>query len=198
MEAADASPTSQDLMSLRRIISLNALLISSVGVFGVLTDEPYWRAVGHAPWLYDYLFWFALALNGPSGFVADFAPWLATNNFHLYWQALFLAEHEWRFAVQYALWLLFLWPQWKAYDILVRWCVGHPYRETLLHLAALSIALIGCVWAHEAWTPGNRVGLLFIDRYFWVVRAVGLGLSGVVILLYSLLLKKGTYARSLE
>ncbi|MBR0720390.1 hypothetical protein [Bradyrhizobium manausense] len=177
---------------------MNALLISSVGLFGVLTDEPYWRAVGHAPGLYDYLFSLALALNGPSGFVADFAAWLATNNFHLNWQALLLAEHEWRFAIQYALWLLFLWPQWKAYDTLVRWCVGHPHRETSLHLAALSIALIGCVWAYEAWTPGHRVGLVFIDRYFWVVRAVGLGLSGVVILLYSHLLMKGTYARSLE
>jgi hypothetical protein len=176
-------------MSIRKIISLNALLISSVGVFGVLTDEPYWRAVGHEPGLYDYLFWLALALNGPSGFVADFAARFATNNLLLNWQALFLAKQDWQFMVQYALWLLFLWPQWKAYDILVRWCIGQHYREASLRLAALSIALIGCVWAYEAWTPGHRIGLFFIDRFFWVVRSAGLGLSGVVIVLYSQLLK---------
>jgi hypothetical protein len=105
-----------------------------------------------------------------------------------------LAEHDWHFALQYASWLLLLWPQWKAYDILVRWCVGHPYRETSLYLAASSIALIGCVWAYGAWS--DRAGLFFRDRYFWVVRAMGLGLSGVVVLLYSLFLKKSAYARS--
>ena len=185
-------------MSIRKIVWLNALLISSIGVFGVLTDEPYWRAVGHGPGLYDYLFWSALALNGPSGVAADFAAWFATNYFQLNWQTLFLAEHEWRFAIQYALWLLLLLPQWKAYDTLVGCCVGHPYRQTSLRLGALSTALIGCVAAYEVWSPSHRVGLVFVDPYFWVVRAVALGLSGFVILAYSHFLKKGgTYARTL-
>lgn len=95
-----------------------------------------------------------------------------------------LAEHESQFAIQYSLWLLLLWPQWKAYDTLVRWCRGHPYREAALRLAALSIALAGCVWAYQSWEPSHRVGLFFIDRLFWVVRAIGLGLSGIVVLLY--------------
>ncbi|MDA9479798.1 hypothetical protein XI03_35950 [Bradyrhizobium sp. CCBAU 65884] len=171
-------------MSIRKIILLNAMLVSSVGVFGVLIDEPYWRAVGHAPWLYDYFFWLALALNGPSGFVADYAAWLAIDSFHLHRQVRVLAEHEWQFAIQYALWLLFLWPQWKAYDTLVRWCRGHPDRETALRLTALGIALVGCVWAYQSWEPSHRVGLFFIDRFFWVVRPIGLGLSGIVVLLY--------------
>lgn len=183
-------------MSIRKIVWLNALLISSVGVFGVLTDEPYWRAVGHSPGPYDYLFWLALALNGPSGVAADFAAWLATDNLHLRWQSTFLAEHEWRFAAQYALWLLFLWPQWKAYDIFVGWCVGHPHRQTSLCLVALSTTLIGCVVAYQAWSPGHRVGLAFIDPYFWVVRAVALGLSGLVILAYGHFVKNDVYART--
>ncbi|PJG51010.1 hypothetical protein CVM73_33010 [Bradyrhizobium forestalis] len=172
-------------MSIRKIILLNALLVASVGIFGVLTDEPYWRAVGHVPWLYDYFFWLALALNGPSGFLADYAAWLAIDSFHLHRQMRVLAEHEWQFAIQYALWLLLLWPQWKAYDILVRWCAGRSYRETTLRVAAFSIVLIGCVFAYASWTPSHRIGLFFIDRYFWVVRALGLGLSGIVVLLYS-------------
>jgi hypothetical protein len=154
-------------MSIRKIISLNCLLILSVCVFGVLTDEPYWREVGHSPSLYDYFFWSALALNGPSGVVADYAAWLTTNNLHLKWQALFLAQHEWRFAAQYAIWLLLLWPQWKAYDdILVGWCIGHPYRQTWLFITAFGAALIGCFAAYQAWTPGHRVGFFSSTAIF--------------------------------
>jgi hypothetical protein len=184
------------VMSVPKIVSWNALLVLSIGIYGVLTDEPYWRAVGHGTWLYDYFFWLGLALNGPSGFAADYAAWLITENLHLNWQALVLAQHTWRFAVQYALWLLFLWPQWKAYDVLAGWCVGHPGRETLLHLAAAVIVLTGCIGAFENWTDGHRIGLIFIDRYFWVVRSFGLGLSGLVVLSYSYLLTKGRHARS--
>src|SRR5689334_21108432 len=110
-------------MSIQKIVRLNALLIVSIGIYGFLTDEPYWRAVGHDPGLYDYFFWLALALNGPSGFAADYAAWLATD-IDLNWQALVLAQHDWRFVVQYVFWLAFLWPQWKAYDIVVTWCSG--------------------------------------------------------------------------
>jgi hypothetical protein len=182
----------QGPMLIRRIISLNALLIVGVGIFGVLTDEPYWRAVGHTPSLYDYLFWLALALNGPSGLAADLGARHITDNFRL----PFLAGHEWRFIIQYALWLLFIWPQWKAYDLSVRWCVGHPFRKILLYLAASGAVLIGCIEAYEAWEPSQRVGLVFIDRYYWTVRIAGLGLAGLVVVLYAQLLKNRMLARA--
>ena len=71
------------VMSIPRIVSWNALLVLSIGIYGILTDEPYWRAVGHDPGLYDYFFWLGLVLNGPSGFAADYAAWLITENLHL-------------------------------------------------------------------------------------------------------------------
>jgi len=43
-------------MSIRKIIWLNALLVLGIGIYGILTDEPYWRSVGHFPELYDFLF----------------------------------------------------------------------------------------------------------------------------------------------
>ena len=164
-------------MSVHKIAQLNALLVLGIGAYAFLTDEPYWRSNGHGPWLYDYLFWCALALNGPSGFAADCASWLITYS---------SSNAEWRFVVQYGLWLLFLWPQWKGYDAVAAWCIGHRGRETSLYLATAGITVIGCIAAYEAWIYGHRpMELVFIDRYFWFVRVAGVALSGMVILAYS-------------
>jgi hypothetical protein len=176
-------------MSIQKTVRLNALLIASIGIQGFMTDEPYWRAVGHSPGLYDYFFWSALALNGPSGFAADYAAWLATD-IDLKWQALIQHREELRFVVQYLFWLLLLWPQWKAYDIIACRCAGHPRRERLLRLAALGLVLIGCVGIYETWRSSHRIGLFFIERHFWTVRIAGVALSGVVILVYGHVLKQ--------
>jgi len=168
-------------MSIHKIAQLNALLVLSIGVYGLLTDEPYWRSNGHGPWLYDYLFWWGLALNGPSGFAADYASWVVTYDG---------PNAEWRFVVQYGLWLLLLWPQWKGYDAVAAWCIGHRGRETSLYLATAGITAIGGVAAYEAWIYGHRPTEFFIDRYFWFVRIAGVALSGVVILAYSQFAKR--------
>ena len=163
-------------MSIRNIVRLNSLLVAGIFIYGIGTDEPYFRAVGHTPCLFDYLFWFALVVNGPSGFIADYVSHTIVSASHF----------EWQFAIQYGLWLLFLWPQWKCYDVVVRWCVGDRRRETVLYVAIASITLIGLVGAHEAWIYGHRPReLAFIDRYFWFVRVAGIALSGLVILGYS-------------
>lgn len=157
-----------------KIVRLNALLILAIGLYGLATDEPYWRANGHGPYLYDYLFWCALALNGPSGFAADYLAWLITSsgsNFQL------------QFLLQYALWLLLLWPQWKAYAAVVTWCMGHRGREVALYIAVAVIVVVGSYAAYEGWVYGHRPReLAWIDRYFWFVRMAGLALSGLIIL----------------
>lgn len=119
---------SPPFMSISKIVWLNVLLIASIGVFGVLVDAPYWRSVGQSAWLYDYFFFAALALNGPSGLVADFVAWLVTNKFIVNRQLPFWIYYEWRFAIQYTLWVLLLWPQWKAYDFLIGRYLGRRYR----------------------------------------------------------------------
>src|SRR5215472_12169938 len=70
-------------MPIAKIIRLNLALIVVVGLYGLVTDEPYWRADGHGPSLYDYLFWFALVLNGPSGIAADYMSWLGADDAEL-------------------------------------------------------------------------------------------------------------------
>jgi|SRR5262245_40829351 len=137
---------------------------------------------GHGPWLYDYLFWCALALNGPSGFAADYSAWLMTFN---------SSNHNLRFVAQYALWLLLLWPQWKAYDAVVTWSFGHRQRETALYLGVAAVAAVGTVAAYEAWIFGHRPSeLAFIDRYFWFVRVAGVTLAGMIILVCGQLVKR--------
>src|SRR3981081_2028171 len=63
---------SDEAMPIAKIIRWNLALIFVVGLYGLATDEPYWRDNGHGPWLYDYLFWLGLVLNEPSAFAADY------------------------------------------------------------------------------------------------------------------------------
>jgi hypothetical protein len=151
-----------------RLVVFSAALVIGVGMFGVLTDEPYWRAVGHGPWMYDYLFWFALALNGPSGLLAD---WLSFA---------MRVEHNLQFAVQYCLWGLFLGPQWYAYDALARWAARTPTRSRRLYATSAILYLVGCVGCHHIWlntVPTEH----FVDIYFWPVRIAGVALAGVCV-----------------
>jgi len=167
-------------MSIRNIIRLNALLVLAVGIYGLVIDESYWRANGHDPYLYDYLFWCALALNGPSGFAADYGAWLVAFN-----------NDDLHFLLQYGFWLLLLRFQWKRYDALVAWCIGHRERERWLFLAAFVITVIGGVAAYEGWVWGHRPsGDGFIDRYFWFVRIGGVALAGAVVLAYGQFVKR--------
>ncbi len=97
-------------MLITKIIRCNLALLVVVGIYGLASDEPYWRDVGHGPSLYDYVFWLALVMNGPSGLAADYLSWL-------------VARHaEIRFVLQYAFWCALLWPQWQLYLALARWC----------------------------------------------------------------------------
>jgi hypothetical protein len=163
---------------LRKIIYWNAVLVLCVGVYGVFTDEPYWRAVGHRPWLYDYVFWFGLALNGPSGFGADYLSWLTDQR---------ASGHELRFLVQYGLWLLLLPLQWMCYRYIAIWCNVRRWRETVLYTISVSILVLGCFAAYRGWIWGHRPSIGFIDRYFWFVRMAALALSGLTLLAYAFL-----------
>jgi hypothetical protein len=156
-------------MSLRRLVGLNAALVISVCMLGLLTDEPYWRSVGHGPWMYDYLFWCALALNGPSGLLAD---WLSF--------ALRLEDNV-RFAAQYGLWELFLVPQWYAYAALARWAAGTPTRSRTLYATSAVLFVIGCVGSVHVWFVNRGPTEYFVDIFFWPVRIAGAALAGVCV-----------------
>jgi hypothetical protein len=157
-------------MPIAKITRWNLALIVLVGLYGFVADEPYWKAVGHGPWLYDYLFWFALVLNGPSGFAADYLSALSVDNTEL------------RFAAQYALWGALIWPQWKLYHVLAVWCRKGSARQILLYGLVMLLVVAGAAGAYQAWWVGHRPSEFFIDKYFWFVRIAGLGCSGLVLL----------------
>lgn len=163
-------------LSFRTIVLSNFVFVLGICLYGYLSDEPYWREVGHGPKLYDYLLWAGLVLNGPSGFIADHLSELIPPNIYDYGQ---------HFLVEYGLWLLLLWPQWKGYDLVASWCMGHRRREMALYVAIAGITAIGCVVTYESrfatyeiWHP------LHPDRIFLITRVVATGLSGLVILAY--------------
>ena len=160
-------------MPINQVIRWNMTLIVAVGAYGFITNEPYWRDTGHGPWLYDYLFWFGLFLNGPSGLIADYLAWFG------------LSDAEPRFVIQYFLWCLLLWPQWRLYHALALWCGANRARQLGLYGAAFVLTILGSVAAYQAWIFGHRPSHTFIDPYFWFVRVAGLGCAGVVLLAYT-------------
>src|SRR5262245_13348060 len=174
-------------MQINKIIWWNLGLIISIGVYGALTDEPYWREFGHDPNLYDYLFWFATALNGPSSVAADYLSWLAGTHarfIHWEWQA------EARFMIQYVLWCLLLWPQWKLYEFVANFSLQNRQRRVVLSLFALLFILAGGIATHKAWLFGHWEAAnsdLFINKYFWFWRIGGLACSGLVFSVYAYL-----------
>ena len=171
-------------MPIAKIIRWNLALIVLVGLYGMFTDEPYWRENGHGPWLYDYLFWLGLVLNGPSGFAADYLSQLSSTS------------TEVRFVIQYVLWCLLLWPQWNLYHAAVVWCRESRPRQMALYSLALLVAVAGSVGAYQAWVYGHRPSDLFIDKYFWFVRIAGIACAGVILLVYVYLFKDQAHSNS--
>jgi len=169
-------------MQINKIIRWNLVLIISIGVYGIIIDESYWKEVGHLPNLYDYFFWFATALNGPSSFAADY----------FYWHTGTFIHHDWwldaRFILQYVLWCLLLWPQWKLYEFLANFFLQNRQRRVVLCLLVLLFTLAGGIASYEAWLFGHRdVGDLFIDKYAWFVRVGGVACAGLVFSVYAYL-----------
>jgi hypothetical protein len=58
-------------MQLRKLIFLNIAFVLALFLYGLATDEPYWRDNGHGPWLYDYFLWALFLANGLAGACAD-------------------------------------------------------------------------------------------------------------------------------
>lgn len=156
-------------MTLRRMIKLNLLLVFLVGLYGLATDEPYWREVGHGPWVYDYLFWVALALNGPSGFLA-------------HWSSLKLGLYDIPgFLAQYGFWLALLGIQWVLYFRLARWSAVARVRRIFVYGVSLCLFLTGCAAIIQIWQVNlerHAIEDHHIDVYFWPVRVGGLVLAG--------------------
>lgn len=156
-------------MTPRRIIKLNMFLVLLAGLYGLVTDEPYWREVGHGPWAYDYLFWLAMAPNGPSGFLADWSSW----KFGLY--------TDFRYLAQYGLWLVLLCIQWALYQRLAKWSAVTQTRRFLIYGMSLVLILAGCAAIAHIWQTNLRRDVIeeHIDIYFWPVRIGGLVLAGL-------------------
>lgn len=174
-------------MTLQRIIKVNAVIVFLVGFYGLATDEPYWREVGHGPWTYDYLFWIALALNGPSGFLAD-------------WSSRKLGLYDIPgFLTQYGLWLALLGIQWVLYFKLAKWSAVARGRRIFIYGVSLCLFLGGCaaivqVWQINLERHANEDH--HIDVYFWPVRIGGLAIAGFWVSLLTYLSTKKSAAEA--
>lgn len=161
-------------MRMRTLHRINLGLILCVGLYGLLTDEPYWRSLGHGTNVYDVLFWAALIPNGPAGFLADWLAWkvgLTDDTRHL---------------TLYLLWGALAALQWWAYLQLAQWA-ARSYRRART-VAILSLIWLGCgvAWAGyalDAALGGAKTADYFIDVSFWPVRIGASALAGLWVLL---------------
>lgn len=163
-------------MTVHKLTRLNLWFVSALGIYGFVTDEPYWRNVGHSPWMYDFLFWFGLFLNGPSGLAADYVSWSVSPNAEL------------QFVVQYILWFSFLMIQWRSYHAAAAWSLGNIRRTTMLYTASLFLMIAAGYGSYEAWMYVPRLTESVIDRYFWFVRIAGIASAGLVLIAYRIYL----------
>lgn len=132
-------------MPLRRIVQTNCIIVFAVGIFGFVSDQPYWKEVGTVPWISDYLYWFALLLNGASGFISAYLSAYITDVFQDVINRSGLTQvFDFRFTLQYTLWLLSIYPQWFIYERLADWAMGTPQRIAPLYVAAFALAAGGC------------------------------------------------------
>jgi hypothetical protein len=162
---------------LRKIVLWNGLLILGVGLYGALTEEQYWRAVGHWLYLYDYLFWLTLALNGPSGFLSERLSQLIHPQSH---------PLEWGYVAQYGFWLLLLPMQWRFYFAIAAWCRRERRRTVALFMITACITVLGCLATYEAWMRTQGWPPYF--RYHWPMLYASLTLTGLVLLSFRRLL----------
>jgi len=109
-----------------------------------------------------------LVINGPSGFLADFLSYPTG------------AYAETRYAIQYLLWCILLWPQWRFYHWLALWRLGDSGRNSVFAVSVFLIVITGGMLAYQAWIFGHRPSEFFVDQYFWFVRTAGIACSGLV------------------
>jgi hypothetical protein len=182
---------------LRRVVLFNSLLVLSAGLYGLVTDEFIYRAMGHWTWLYDYFFGVALALNAPSAVLSEN---LATD---LFW---FLYHHSvtgpifgrpplqggynlWPYLAQYGFWLLLLRTQWWSYFAIAAWCRTKPARWLALFVIIGYVTASGGLAVYEEWKhidPHWR-GACCTDRYGSVLRHACLTLTGVFFLIFCMI-----------
>ena len=161
-------------MRMSTLQRINIGLILCVGLYGLLTDEPYWRSMGHSTNVYDVLFWAALIPNGPAGFLADWLAWkigLADDTRHL---------------TQYLLWSALAMLQWWAYLQLARWAARLTQRVRTVATLSLIWLACGIAWAGYALNAAlgaAKTADCFIDVSFWPVRIGSTALAGLWVLL---------------
>jgi hypothetical protein len=165
-------------MRVAKIIRWNLGLVIAICLYGILTDEPYWRDVGHDPYLYDYFFWFALVFNEPSSVLAGYFSWLTK------------APSEGRYLIQYALWCLLLWPQWRLYDWLAHWQGGSKLKQVIFRVFVSLIVTLGGVAAYTAWLLDHHPDESPINQYILFVLAAGVVCSGLILLAYAYFVAK--------
>ncbi len=87
--------------------------------------------------------------------------------------------------IQYGLWCLLIWPQWKLYDLLINWQQKNKVRQITFRVLVLLIMFVGVAAAYEAWLLDHQPNESPMAQYFLFVRVIGLTCSALVLIAYA-------------
>ncbi len=93
-----------------RVTVAAGIAVFALGVWGLVIDEPYWRAVGHGPSEFTWATWAAIVLSGPAWLVARPAAWAVVS------------QPELQFILEHVLWA-------GLAALSGRWCSDRPLRS---------------------------------------------------------------------
>ena len=135
-----------------------ASFILVLAIWGMLIDEPYWRAVGHGPTAFTWTSWTAILLSAPASLLARPAAWITTTDIY--------RDVELVFALEHVLWAILIILQWLV--LLHAAARLRPARKWTLFAAALSgISLVaGVISWTERWpiVHGESISWNVLDR----------------------------------
>ena len=106
----------------------------ALAIYGILIDEPYWRAVGHYPNTYDFLSWFLIMLSSPSSALARYFPFYIYSD--IKYDSIFIAQHMFWLCLSLFQWLMLLHYRVGLGKIL-RWWHGGRYLIGFLFIFAI-------------------------------------------------------------
>lgn len=171
-------------VTLRRIIKGNMVLVLVVGLFGLITDQDLTQAMGARPWLYDYLYWGVLLLNGTSHYVGLYLESFIFDSARGIIRSLdwLIDSGRFNFILFYIVWLALVPLQWWLYWRLAGWASTSPRRFAIICTLAFLSTIVGSfyAWHWLEWLKEYRETMgLFVDMYHYPRLIVSASISGL-------------------
>ncbi|MBW9231380.1 hypothetical protein [Leptospira santarosai] len=175
---------------LRRLERGFPVAILIVGFWGLMTDEPYLRAVGHEISIFDFTNWFLILTDGPASLISYIFASLVTHLvFKPYLESpgsLILQDFDFHFMIYYTSWSILSVFQWKSMIWLLKEGRLHGIVKKIF-LSVIGICTILSIWAFFTTLPE-----FYSDEHQEFYLPVRMFACAILFLVTILMINKGT------